>query len=247
MIKAVTIDFWNTLFDSSNGKARNDMRMKTLLEQIDKHGIWIKQDEFDKAMKASWGFFNEIWRSQMRTPSALETVQFFWKYLDLPHDENGISIVAESFSSSLLEHPPAPIEGAKDIVGQLADKYKLGMISDTGFSPGTVLRQILNNNGILKFFEVFSFSDETGVAKPNERAFSTAVYGLRTKPDETVHIGDIEDTDVKGAKYFGMKAIRFSGDKTGVFVKENPKLTMADAEVYSWDEVPEILEGWNLT
>ncbi len=242
MIKVITIDFWNTLFDSSGGNERNALRQKTLLNEINNYGRNFSPEEFDKALRASWEYFNKIWRQEMRTPSVQDSVAFFWKYLELPTNPQAIERIAEYFANSVLIHPPKLIDGVMDILPILASKYKLGIISDTGFSPGKVLRKLLEQNNILHFFDSFSFSDETGFSKPHPEAYQKVLVELGSNSSEALHIGDIEATDIIGAKQLGMRAIRFSGDKTGYYANESANPTLADAVVYSWNEIPKIIE-----
>ncbi len=240
-IKAITIDFWNTLFDSSNGKQRNDYRIKTLIGQVDKYGLVFKQHELNEAMQASWEYFNNVWINESRTPSTAETVSFFWRYLKLPDDSSSVKIISDAFADSIIAYPPQLMEGAKDALIKLSAEYQLAIISDTGFSPGTILRRLMRDNGVDKYFSAFSFSDETGVSKPDPLAFTHALRQLQRTPRETVHIGDIEFTDIKGAKNIGMKAIRFKGDLTMFTIKENPAETIADAEAEHWKDIYDII------
>ena len=93
-LKLITIDFWNTLFDSSNGTKRNQLRMEKLVSSIHSLGIKIESQEFEKAMQASWQYFNDIWKKDMRTPLPEETVGFFWNYFGLQSENNSIEEVA---------------------------------------------------------------------------------------------------------------------------------------------------------
>ncbi|MFH1052449.1 MAG: HAD family hydrolase [bacterium] len=244
-LKVITIDFWNTIFDSSSGLERNKYRLNALITETDKLGCFIKQEELEPAMKSSWEYFNHVWMNQQRTPSSVELVNFFWKKLNLPKNEDSIKEIAEKFSNSILVHPPKIIPEVKESLKELSTGFKLGIVSDTGFSPGSVLRQILEKEEIFKYFDVFSFSDETGVAKPNPKAFMTVLDKFECNPENALHIGDIEKTDILGAKNLGMKAIRFDGDSSAFLVKENPKETLADFECSNWHEIPKFLKKLN--
>jgi putative hydrolase of the HAD superfamily len=244
-IQLVTVDFWNTIFDSSNGTMRNAYRQKVLIEKMDAYDRVIKQEQFSEAMEASWEYFNHIWKNDQRTPTPLETVEFFWKHLDLPEDEEAIIDITKHFAECILVHPPSLMTGFRETIGLLSNEYDLAIISDTGFSPGSVLRQLLEKEGIIDFFKAFSFSDETGVSKPHENAYNHILEELNCSPKNAVHIGDIEETDVLGAKKLGMKAIRFSGDKTAVLSKDNPEQSMADFIAYSWYDIPGIIDSFN--
>jgi len=134
------------------------------------------------------------------------------------------------------------MDGVKESLELLKSKYKLGIVSDTGFSPGTVLRKLLENNSLISYFDVFSFSDETGVAKPHPKAYLTVLDALGCKPVDALHIGDIEQTDIEGAKKLGMKSIRFNGDTSFALTPEREEFTIADAEAESWSEIVRIIE-----
>lgn len=235
--KVVTIDFWNTIFDSSGGSLRNNYRHKALVEEIDKLGVMVKHDRFSAALQASWEYFNRIWKNDMRTPLPDETVQFFWTFLDLPDEKAAKSKVVEAFADSVLVHPPNLIDGVENALSLLSKKYKLAIISDTGFSPGTVLREMLKNADIFKYFSSFSFSDETGVSKPHPKAFQTVLNDFNCDAQSAVHIGDIENTDVKGAIGMGMRSIMFTGDPTALFHGDNPPVSKAEKQFSTWDEI----------
>ncbi|MEJ5245278.1 MAG: HAD family hydrolase [Bacteroidota bacterium] len=243
MIQVITIDFWNTLFDSSGGNERNALRQKAIMSEINNYNREISPELFEKALKASWEYFNKIWRQEMRTPSVQDSVAFFWKYLELPTDPQAINRIADYFANSVLIHPPKLIDGVADILPVLASRYKLGIISDTGFSPGIVLRKLLEQNNILHFFDSFSFSDETGYSKPHPESFRKVLAELGSNTSGALHIGDIEATDIVGAKQLGMYAIRFAGDSTGYFANESSNPTIADAIVYNWNEIPDTIEN----
>ncbi|GAB1370636.1 HAD family hydrolase [Candidatus Kapaibacterium sp.] len=236
-IQLITIDFWNTLFDSSNGIKRNAVRQHVFAEEIAKLDVKVSHDKFSEAVQASWEFFNNIWMNQQRTPETIETIGYLWSYLNLPHNDNSIQRVAKSFAESILDYPPSLMENSFETLSNLKSRgYKLGLISDTGFTPGSILKMVMQNAGVLDLFDAFSFSDETGVSKPHEKAYTTILDQLSIEPMNSLHIGDIEKTDIVGAKKVGMRAIRFSGDQTAVLNKDNNKITLADSEIFNWNE-----------
>lgn len=243
-IRVITIDYWNTLFDSSMGVDRNAYRLSVIKAELDRHSKKITVEEFDKALAASWDHFNTIWIRDNRTPLTEESVEFFWNYLGMPHDAEAIVKIAEGFANSIIKFKPKVISGVPESLDMLSKKYKLAVISDTGFSPGTTLRELLDSQGLLKYFSAFSFSDETGVSKPDPRAFAAALDALGASPGEAVHIGDIEDTDIKGAKAIGMHAVRYSGDTNEVTQLRSTAETIADAETHDWREIPAIIDGF---
>lgn len=236
-LKVITIDFWNTLFDSTDGKERNQLRVKILIEETDKLGRWVKPDELNEGMTASWKYFNNIWKTQQRTPSPEEMVHYYLDRLGLPLDKNLTDTIINRFAQTILDRPPKIIPGVKDSLERISKDFKLAIISDTGFTPGSVLKEFMSRHEILHYFSAFSFSDETHVAKPQAKAFQTVLDQLGIEPENALHIGDIEFTDVAGAKSIGMKAIRFTGDTSAFLNLDNPEITKAEADCKTWQEI----------
>lgn len=243
-IKVVTVDFWNTLFDSSNGIERNAYRKARLFEVFNSYDTEITSEQYDIAIQKSWEFFNNVWFSSKRTPMPYETIEFFWDYLKLPYDRPTINFVADFFAQSTIDIPPKLNLGVLESLEFLSGKYKIGLVSDTGFTPGSLLRKLLEKEGVLGYLSSFSFSDETGVSKPHPKAFETILSEIGCLPEEAIHIGDIEKTDIVGAKSIGMKAILYTGDKTGTMNKMNPSISVADAQSDSWDEICNIVDAF---
>lgn len=240
-LKVITIDFWNTLFDSSNAQERNKYRNQIIYKTISDLGIKITEKQIKDGITASWAHFNENWIKNMRTPLPRETVEFFFDYLEIPYDKNAIDKIVKVFETIILDFPPNLMDGAGLALDYLSKKYILGLISDTGFTPGSILKLVMQKNEILDFFSAFSFSDETGVAKPHPDAYFKILNQFDCNPSEALHIGDIEQTDIEGAIRLGMKAIRFSGDPSYLSAP-NPKKTRANAECFHWDEITETIE-----
>ncbi|MFN3306501.1 MAG: HAD family hydrolase [Candidatus Kapaibacteriota bacterium] len=238
-IKVVTVDFWNTIFDSSNGIERNSLRQQKLKSTFEVLGMEIPDADYEKAMQDAWEYFNRIWRSEMRTISSHDALSFFWNHFNAPKNEELLKDAVRTFEQSILIYPPKLVEGVREALETLSKKYKLAIVSDTGFSPGSVLRELLNINGLLELFSSFSFSNETGIAKPHPNAFLKVLNELDCTPEKAVHIGDIEETDIQGAKNLNMYAIRFIGNHLDFLNEDSELHTIADFVASSWSEVLE--------
>lgn len=239
-LQVITIDFWNTLFDSVNHENRYKYRNDIFIEETSKLGFNINEFDLDNAIKESWAYFEDHWINKMRTPESSELVQVIFSYLNLPYEKNTFNRIVTSYEDSLFEHPPVLIDGVRELLPKLAEKYRLGLISDTGYSPGTHLRKLMSDNDILDYFTSFSFSNETGVSKPHEKAFQTILQELKVDPKHSLHIGDIERTDVVGANNSGMISVLFTGVESE-FDRKNPEITSADISINHWSELSEAL------
>ena len=121
----------------------------------------------------------------------------------------------------------------------LAGRVRMGVISDTGLTLGESLRVVMEKDGMARFIDHFTFSDETGACKPEAGQFLGTLTHLGCAPEEAVHIGDLEASDIAGAKGLGMKAIRILRDGA------EPR-TAADAAVANIGEAVAILRQWGV-
>ena len=244
-IKAITIDFWNTLYDSQGGEGRDQDRFTTIMRNALRLGHTLEPQTLKAAQKAGWEHFNVVWREEKRTPSTRSMVEFFWKHLAIAADTQAIDEVTVAFEEGILQHPPSLLPGALETVRFLAEHHYIALISDTAFSPGRVLKRVMEGDGIAQYFSAWSFSDETGVSKPHEQAYRTALLGSTCSARESVHIGDIERTDIVGAKSYGMRAILFAGDPHGRMNDEHKDApSIADARAESWSEIPDRIKSF---
>jgi FMN phosphatase YigB (HAD superfamily) len=83
------------------------------------------------------------------------------------------------------------------------------VISNTGRTPGRVLRHLLADAGLLECFHVLAFSDEAGIRKPAAAIFHRVLDQVGVEPKAAVHVGDDPVTDVAGARAVGMRVIHY--------------------------------------
>jgi putative hydrolase of the HAD superfamily len=119
-----------------------------------------------------------------------------------------LSAAADAVDNALLMLPPAMLAGAWQMLKTLSRKYKLGIISDTGFASGRAQDRLLEKDASRSFFAATVYSMDVGHAKPSQEIFETAATALGVSPGEILHIGDNERTDVRGALAAGFRAIR---------------------------------------
>ena len=98
----------------------------------------------------------------------------------------------------------------KTIIKTLSLNYKIGLISNTGVTPGGIIIKVFKKLEILKYFMVTIFSDEIGFYKPKSIIFEKALNKLKCKPEHAIHVGDLLQTDIEGAKAYVMRTIWFN-------------------------------------
>ncbi len=212
MLKAITFDFWNTLYKAAPYAFA--LRRKFLYELFAKHHIDVDVEQVDAAEEVARNEWNRVWREEYRTPPAADWVRWMLDELLIQLPSEDFNALAEYFDRSLLDVDPGPtlIDGAAETVQRLAQHYKLGVISDSGLSTGKTLRYFLKRDGLLDYFTCTTFSDEVGVSKPHTRIFQITLNQLGARPHEAVHIGDLTHSDIAGAKAIGMYAVRMAAN-----------------------------------
>jgi putative hydrolase of the HAD superfamily len=101
---------------------------------------------------------------------------------------------------------------AYDVLSRVrASGLRIGLISNTGMTPGVAFRKFLDQNNLLGFFDTLTFSDEVKLAKPGREIFLMTLETLGAEPSETVHVGDHVKNDVVGANQVGMRTVWIEG------------------------------------
>ena len=140
---------------------------------------------------------------------------------NLPLNSRASEMLQAAYTDPLFTYPPILNASAiATLEGMRNRARKIGLISNTGRSPGVALRRLLERLGILNFFDVTLFSDEVGCRKPDKRIFDLALKSLGAEPSATVHIGDNPEADIWGAKQAGMRAILFDFPVPEEFIRQ---------------------------
>ncbi|MDD1782994.1 pyrimidine 5'-nucleotidase [Enterovibrio sp. ZSDZ35] len=129
-----------------------------------------------------------------------------------------------------------PLEGVKDIVPELAQKAKLGIITN-GFVQ---LQQVrLERTGMADFFDLVVISEEVGVAKPDAAIFEHTL-SLAGHPEKSrvLMVGDNAASDVLGGNNAGIDTCWLNVD-----AKPLPDGVVPTFTVTSWAEMRKALLG----
>lgn len=233
-IRAITFDFWRTLFhDSSAPLKRRQVRVDALCRVT---GVTPEQ-AVDALRRAEHAFLLHH-MTEKRTLGPPDAVRMASLTLGVSIPAGVQEELAHTFGEAILHDPPVPIPGALEAVAAAAQRFPVGIVSDSGISPGASLRKVLDRHGFTAYFAALAFSDEVGVAKPQALMFESAAAALQVAPSHLLHIGDLEMTDVAGAKGVGAKAGLFAGDN-----RRYVEGTTADYIFMAWPEFTEWLSG----
>ena len=237
MIRAVTLDFWNTLMGDFHAPGRDELRADRLREIVAPYGRLPDHRAVEHGFSEVWRHFDRIWYKKHRTPTTAESAAVLLRSLRLKLPAEAVARVVSSLEEVILESPPRPVAGVPETLPLLADRYALAVVCDAALTPGRVLRRVLALYGLEDLFGAFFFSDEHTWSKPDPRAFLTPLGALGVGPSEAVHVGDIQRTDVAGAQAAGLRAIHFVGVNSS-----DLSLSTADAVASRFDELPALIE-----
>ena len=217
MIRAVTFDFWETLVHDSpeNLREQRMLRIQALQRALGLAGRPLDLAEVVEAYDRSERVLIERFWSRDRDPLIADQVR-----LVLETTSPG---VAGTLTTALLEEaiagyiepvlrlPPALQPGAAEAVRALAARgIALGIVSNTGRTPGVILRRVLELHDLLRHFSVVSYSDEVGYRKPDAEIFRRTLAALGIEAHEAAHVGDNPVADVRGAQGAGMRGVHYA-------------------------------------
>lgn len=247
-ISAVTFDLWDTVIvdesDEPKRAARGLLskfltRRELVWKFLEKHES-IAREMVDVSYAATDAAFRKVWYDHSFTWSVSERLEVVLKGLGRTLPEEEMAELVRLHEEMEFEIQPDLAPGIVEAIKELHGKYKLGVISDTIFSSGRVLRKLLQANDIEQYFDVFIFSDEAGCSKPDSRTFIAAAKGLGVDITKIVHVGDRDTKDIKGPQNLGAKGIY-----TTVVNDRGSSDTSADAICRDYADLPGLVDSLN--
>lgn len=238
MIQAITFDLWNTLFSN---KSYSEQRIQKFFLFLQERKFFIPFDQFKNAFDDKFHFsavtFEEIKFHHIYTEDRILSVL---EELNIKIPQSDVDLLTREFEPMMLQNPPPLKKGVKKTLEDLSPDYQIGLISNTGVILGKVISKVLDEYGILQFFDATIYSDETGLFKPHPKMFEIPLTKLNCSPLNAIHVGDMLETDIKGAKDYKMHTIWVND-------RNYPKSTeiIPDFEIKQISEVIQIIRDFS--
>lgn len=216
-ITAVTFDLWQTLLVDNRelGLTRSNARLEGVRQILADCG---EEYDTEHISNAYWECFRQCAaiREDLRDVSFAEQIGFFVENISPGLQDrlrkNAFSEITRVYADSFLDYPPPAHDHALEVLRGVRDMgLRIGMISNTGMTPGSTFRTYLANTGMLDYFDILTFSDEVKMAKPAREIFLLTMRALEASPEQAVHVGDSVRNDVAGAKLCGLKTVWITG------------------------------------
>ncbi|MCK4498559.1 HAD family hydrolase [Candidatus Bathyarchaeota archaeon] len=225
MIKAVTFDLWNTIFSEAHyGDRRVDILKRILVCE----GFSIETDTLKTAYSSAMKLFELTWSANRRHVDAEEMIEHILAELGTRLPRKARRKAIDGFEAAILDDPPHLENGTEVVLKSLSSSHRIGLISNSGVTPGKILRKMLKSHKIYDYFQCTVFSDEVGYHKPHSAIFREALEALEVRAQEVIHVGDMLETDVAGAKAIGMKAVWLSMSKDSEDFNPQPDYRIED-------------------
>lgn len=224
-VRALTFDYWDTLYSGAALPERMHLRQAALRRLVDSLGHEIEEEAFAALYRASGAEAERWWREEHRGYRTADRIHWLLGRLAIsrPADCEHVARAVDAVDEALLLLPAPVLPGVAEAVRELAARFPLAIVSDTGFASGQAQDWLLARDGLLDCFAHRIYSCDVGHTKPRREMFIAAITALGVKAGDALHIGDLERTDVRGALAAGMRAVRLdvvreSGDSAAEFV-----------------------------
>jgi putative hydrolase of the HAD superfamily len=215
MIRAVAFDLWETLITDTPELSRRQerLRLSRMEEILTATGFGAAADRIEHAYRSLWHRCHELyWSGDLDVPCRRQ-IEHFLEALELDpasFGEPALEQLESAYARAALDILPAAVPHAVETLASLkARELRLGLVSNTGRTPGYVLREVLGRLDLGRSIDVMVFSNEHGACKPQPSIFEELRAGLGVRYDELMFVGDNLYVDVHGAQQRGMHGVHF--------------------------------------
>jgi HAD superfamily hydrolase (TIGR01549 family) len=216
-LEVVTFDFWSTLVDGDITPARTVVRLARLQQALAEAGHACTVDDLRVAFDRALERVDEATRESLEDVGPPGRWAEVAAELGIPDRLIPFEVVERAYEDLTLEPLPDPMPHIHTAVQAMQQAgYRLAVICNTGMAGGRILREVLRRHGLLEFFEVTVFSNEFGYSKPSPSIFFHTLEQLGgIAPGRALHVGDLEELDVEGARRAGVHSARYVPNANG--------------------------------
>jgi putative hydrolase of the HAD superfamily len=203
-ITAVTFDCWGTLITDSGFEKAMARRIEAIAEACGQ-----EQEAAADLLDRAWRVHHDEWMNARQYGSS-GMARFCTTELGIT-DETVRERLTDALEEAGRLGSQHALDGAVETLRTLrAANIRTALVCDAGFTPGRIVRDFLDEHGLLEHLEFCAFSNEVGAPKPDPVIFRVALEAIDTPPERAAHVGDLLRTDIHGARSIGMKTVRIT-------------------------------------
>jgi putative hydrolase of the HAD superfamily len=217
MLRALTFDYWDTLYEGGVLPERVALRRTAVGALLGAYGRALPDEQLRALYEESGREAERWWSEEQRGYTTNDRLRWILERAAVKPRESceHVAAAVDAVDNALLMLPPAMLSGAWQMLRSLHRHFTMAVISDTGFASGRAQDRLLEKDAARAFFSATIYSMDIGHAKPRPEIFTAAVETLAVAPHEILHIGDNERTDVRGALAAGFRAVRLDVVRSG--------------------------------
>ena len=187
MLEAVSFDLWETLITDTPELSRRQERLRLERMEACSSSAALRQtaERIEQAYRALWHRCQELYWSRDEDVACRVQIEHFLEALDLDpatFDEPSLAALEEVYAQ--CRDRGAAVDGRRRArrPRRTSERgFRLGLISNTGRTPGSALREILDRLGLASSIDAMVFSNEHGVCKPQPSIFEDAPRRARRR------------------------------------------------------------------
>jgi len=211
-IKAISFDFWNTLYIHNYTKTKRKEIRNNSIEYFFKN---YKNDQlYDELINS---FFNNVdtfvknrWESNLSSSDS-EITNYIYDFYNKKYPKHFLlDLLNELYRIYENELKPIQLPYVENIIKSLHEKIKLFIISDTYTIKSDSIERILKKDNLDRYFIEKYFSDRIGEQKPSSKTINIIMERENIDSKNILHIGDLIEKDFKLAENSGCYFIHYS-------------------------------------
>ena len=156
--------------------------------------------------KLQWAFLRAfVWsRLRGREVQTLNLLRRAHAAMGMPLTEQGVADLARCCLPAIRPFFHTDPESVPMVRRLHEAGLRLAIVSNT-FFPGFAIDDVLEHEGLLRYFPVRVYSSDVGFMKPHPGIFRIALERVGVAPERAVMVGDRVDKDVRGARRVRLK------------------------------------------
>ncbi len=138
-------------------------------------------------------------------------------------DKASILNISQAYGDVRRETGVLAYPGVDDLLAALKPNYKLGLLTN---GPTDIQWEKIEALGFDKLFDIIIVAGDSGIYKPDVRAFETLLAKLEVAAEHSLFVGDTYSTDILGAQNAGMYTAWIKPKEAAVAVTDGIQPTL---------------------
>jgi HAD superfamily hydrolase (TIGR01549 family) len=195
--KAVILDFGGTL---AEGGLEWDPYHEAIRIILTGNGYGVEMGELRRALHGALQSLNRV-RARGKERTFEEVYSDFLGRLGIPVEPGLLELLHDNFK---IHYRNDFFRCVEEVLRGLSGRYKVALLSNTMSDQP---RELLEDSGLDRYFDLIVCSRDTGVRKPNPEIFRLVLSELGVEAGEAVHVGDSVEADMYGAQDSGLTGV----------------------------------------